>query len=172
MTNTLRRPVSPETRAAQRTSFADRYSNDRERMAAAAAALEAHRAEMDARYTVPTYRVPNSGVQLRVTGACPYCAGSMFALDLPAVDVEHPHVSYRGSIACLLCSRIVGRLEIGGGQPIAFRDLPAPKQGRPFGSKNTTVPRPPCRQCHERPSKAERRLCGPCLRLREKERAS
>jgi hypothetical protein len=82
--------------------------------AARTAAWEAHRLAIEAGVAVPTIVIPNGRVQLRFHGTCPFCRGSMFEPRLPAVDLERPHVSLRGTVVCLLCSRAVASLSIGG----------------------------------------------------------
>jgi hypothetical protein len=85
--------------------------------AARTAAWEAHRLAMEAGVTVPTFVVPNGRVQLRFHGACPFCRGSMFEPRVPAVDLERPHVSLRGTVHCIPCGRVVANLTIGAGAP-------------------------------------------------------
>lgn len=76
-------------------------------------AWRAHRAGIEDGVDVPVIRVPNRRVQIRFTGRCPFCRGTAFDLHWPTVDLEHPHVAYRGAVHCLLCTREVAKLVIG-----------------------------------------------------------
>lgn len=88
----------------------------RERREAATAAIDAHREAVEGGYRVRTVYVPNRRVQIRVYGRCPFgdCAGTYFELERTLADLFRPHVASRGSVICMLCSREVARLEIGG----------------------------------------------------------
>lgn len=107
--NILRRPAPAGGWAAARS---DAKIHEQRRTNA----LLAHRESVEAGVVIPTVVIPNRRVQIRFRGACLFCGGSMFDLRLPSVDLEHPHVSYRGSVDCLLCARTVAHLVIGGGR--------------------------------------------------------
>lgn len=113
-------------------------------------ALVAHREAVEGGVTVPTIKVPNRRMQLRFRGACQFCGGSMFDLRLPSVDLEHPHVSYRGSVDCMLCGRTCATLVIGEERartPLTDEEL-KPKPGRPSRMTNQVPPvRQPCMDC-------------------------
>jgi biotin operon repressor len=157
MTNTLRRP-RPEPLSWDYRSEQKRLERERTE------AWQAHREQIEDGKSIPTFTVPDHRIQIRPRGTCQFCRSSIFDLRLPAVDLEHPHVSYRGSIICMLCGRDGATLVIGGEQP----KLPAepPKRGRPAGSTGSRKPqgdnRPYCQRCDRNRVKWGRSICFEC----------
>lgn len=117
MTNTLQRPMN---RSAMNAANAARRSEYKLADEQRTAAWQAHRTLIEGGVTVPTIRVPNRHVQLRLRGHCQFCRGSIFYPDLPSVAVERPDVAYRGTVRCGLCNRAIAALEIGERQPIVW----------------------------------------------------
>jgi hypothetical protein len=64
---------------------------------------------------LPVYRVPTVSTRITLRGRCPECGGSAFDIDWPTDMVDRPHASAKGTVLCLMCSRSVGVLVIGGG---------------------------------------------------------
>jgi hypothetical protein len=97
-------------------------------------ALLHHRLTVEGNIVPPTIRVPAGQLVLRFSGRCVYCGGSAFDLDMPIGDVDRPHVSHRGTVLCLLCSRVVAHLAIKSDDERTpaerFRALPSQKSQR------------------------------------------
>jgi hypothetical protein len=64
---------------------------------------------------LPVYRVPTRSTRITLSGRCPECGGSSFDVEWPNDSEDRPHASVKGTVLCLMCSRTVGVLAIGGG---------------------------------------------------------
>lgn len=63
---------------------------------------------------IPVAYIPSTCQQVRFSGRCRYCSGSAFGLEEPPILVDRPHPAEVATVICLLCTRRVLRLRIGG----------------------------------------------------------
>jgi hypothetical protein len=161
------RKLAPAVRAQQAASWSAQAADRRSTDAARSAALESHRATIEAGVTIPTIAVPSHCQAIRFHGPCPYCQGSMFDLDMPLVGLDRPHVSQRGAVVCLLCGRAVATLVIGHRMtPEQFRALPA-EQGNRRGRPPGVIPsKKACPHCGIRTTRKENNRCRECWKAR------
>lgn len=129
MTKALQPPSRIVGATTRKTGSALLKQRDEERTAA----LEEHRAEIEAGRDIPTLTIIDHRKRLNIRGSCQFCgARGMFNVDVPGMDIANPS-RVHGQITCALCARVVCHLVIGAPRP--------PVQPSPFDRRRGRPPK-------------------------------